>query len=258
MILLALAHIKAANALDEYVPPPLFGNSQMEEPGTRPSNAIKPPPIKTQAPPKRQIKIERTPKAIEAKPQKKPGPPVINTTEKSKPKAPTTNQGMVKGPKTMPAVRKKSVEAEVTYSPNTIQPKNLIQRHKEQNAKAVIKKVEETKKTVAPVITDQTEWSFRFSDNQITLDEAQKQAILRELVPVLDLNAQIRILIFSEALAQNDANINAHRRLALNRALDVRQFLTNQAISSGRIDVRALKAAAGSATPNIVQIKIME
>jgi outer membrane protein OmpA-like peptidoglycan-associated protein len=79
--------------------------------------------------------------------------------------------------------------------------------------------------------------------------ELVSENIVNEVVPILDklaallaANGNVRITL--TAYADNGANMSPRdaRRLALARALVVRDYLTSKGISSGRIDVRALGA----------------
>ncbi|MCI5060457.1 MAG: OmpA family protein [Alphaproteobacteria bacterium] len=230
-------------------------------------------PVEPQEIQKTQKKAD--PKDISVKPEPKPSPPIpkkeikpgaepIELLEKKEEKpAPKSSSGVIKGPKSMPATKKQSVEAQPTFEdvkePQATQkpdkapiadmllraqPKEEIKPENKKSptdeAKALIRQME-VKESPPPtkIMQDGTQKIILpFTDRQATLDDNGRAIIDQMILPKLDENIDNTILIQSYA-SKLEGVMNSDRRLALSRAMAVREYLIEQTIQPHRITVRA-------------------
>lgn len=160
--------------------------------------------------------------------------------------APEPSQGVVKGPKTMPSVKKQSVDAEVTFEP-LAPPVNMLERVQEESVKE-----EEAAEPVLiaksnlplPEFQKQPDGNRKlvllYTQDQSALANEQLRVLQELIVPQLEENANSRLLIEAYASPRESESISADRRLALSRALAIREYAMGRQIASNRIDVRSL------------------
>ena len=162
--------------------------------------------------------------------------------------APEPSQGVVKGPKTMPSVKKQSVDTEVTFEALE-PPVNMIERVQEESAKE--------EKKVEPVLVAKSNLPLPefqkladgnrklvllYNEDQSDLENRQLQVLQELIIPQLEENTNSRLLIEAYASPRQSDSISADRRLALSRALAIREYAMGRQIASNRIDVRSLGA----------------
>ena len=276
-----------AQTLETYEPPALFDTKRLPKPEqihkkpklpvisreTNIKNDSKRPEIKIKRTESKQIippsQETASPALVDTapmvKPKKKPKAPITAPltsttsikTEVTKPK----EQGVVKGPKTMPAVKKQGVAAEVTFeTPEDIKP--LIQTI--EPAQTDIKETAKPLKAVevSDVDKNKTEWIIEYNGSTVELSTEDKAIILEQIVPLLDIYPDRSLDVISMAKKNSSKGLNADRRLALSRALEVRGFLLDQTIAPNRINVRALGKNNGQPDQSVptntdyVQLKI--
>jgi outer membrane protein OmpA-like peptidoglycan-associated protein len=80
--------------------------------------------------------------------------------------------------------------------------------------------------------------------------------VLDRLAKVLSNHSNVRVTLTAYAAADGTTTPRDARRLSLNRALAVRDYLTTKGVSSGRIDVRALGANVPSGDMDRVDVKV--
>jgi outer membrane protein OmpA-like peptidoglycan-associated protein len=80
---------------------------------------------------------------------------------------------------------------------------------------------------------------FKFDKEQYELNEAQKADILANLIPLVKADATTRYIIKSYA-SKIDAKANSARRVSLQRATKLREFLIQNGIDVTRFNVQSL------------------
>ncbi len=162
-----------------------------------------------------------------------------------------TSEGVVKGPKTMPSNKKQSVDAEVTFKPKEESSSAMLDRVQiidEAPKESLISQEElsKIKKNIPlPSVIKQADGSQKLAllylTTQSDVKEAQINALEQLIIPALTKNSSARLIVEAYASSQDDS-LNSARRLALSRALAIREYLLSQKIDSSRIDVRSLGA----------------
>lgn len=190
-----------------------------------------------------------------------PPPPSIKAdVKKDKPKVviekidppKVTSEGVVKGPKTMPSNKKQAVDSLVTFDNKAVSPSILMERVQEdvkQSAPENIKTDEEIarikEKIPLPSFVKQDDGGKKvpmlYLEKQSELKDAQINILEQMIVPELEEHTGKRLIIQAYANSPDDS-LNSDRRLALDRALAVRDYVLKQNIDSNRMDVRALGA----------------
>lgn len=244
-----------SNSVGDYVPPPLFGGSSTVEKETKnhlPSEVIQLRKNENDAPTPQEAKNLKKLKALRAAklknsdipiPKKKPSR--VAAVEKeikrvaSSPKS--LSQGIVTGPKTMPAVKKKSVEAEVLEGVvNTPVQTDMLARVQKKEVPVetlpVKEKVEE-KKNAASLLTDRL--VLVFQAGEATLSDNKMAMLLEQVVPAVNEGNGHRLNITAYA-SPNTTTLNADKRLALSRGLAVRGYLMQNGVNPSQINVRSL------------------
>lgn len=96
-----------------------------------------------------------------------------------------------------------------------------------------------------------------FKDGEVTLPKNMEGQIRSNILPDLTKNktAKIQILSFATSPDKNEDNA---RRIALSRALEVRDFLKTSKIDISRVDVKALVSDGNSVPPNKIDIVILK
>ncbi len=198
--------------------------------------------------------------------------------------------GNIKGSKSMPSVKKQAVESEVLFEGDDEKP-HLMERLKNQITKPkkseqveeaeVIDAIEqEEEKNQAeiidlslPTISDKaaddalSEFEtladgrkkivLTYDDKQMDLSQAHKDVINQVILPALDANGEALLKIQAFAAPQ-DGSLSADRRIALSRALAIREYLVEQEIISPRIDVRSMGAQTDITPLDRVELYLIE
>lgn len=154
------------------------------------------------------------------------------------------SKGIVKGPKTMPSNKKKAVDSEVLFEPKNLTPVTLIDKAQ--------KKAEEEIAPPAPIenqnfnlpsfktLSDgKRKLNLVFPETQDGLKGEQLYTIDKLIIPHLKDNEKSRLQLISYA-SQQENSISGDRRIALSRAMAVRNHIVKKGISPSRIDVRSL------------------
>jgi outer membrane protein OmpA-like peptidoglycan-associated protein len=100
--------------------------------------------------------------------------------------------------------------------------------------------------------------SLIFSSGETNLSDALKMKIQKSILPRImnrDSGARIQILSFATS---TDGSESSSRRIALSRALTVRDYLLERKIDPSRIDVRALAGQKGDKTSDRVDIVLLK
>ena len=163
--------------------------------------------------------------------------------------APKPSEGVVKGPKTMPSVKKQSVDAEITFEALEPPPVNMIDRVQEESVEK-IEQAEPVKivKSDMPLPEFQKQADgnnklvLKYKEDQSDLENEQLRILQELIIPQMEANTDSRLLIEAYASPRQEDNVSADRRLALSRALAIREYAMGQKIASNRIDVRSLGA----------------
>lgn len=270
IILLSITSANA-QALDDYVPPALFDT----QPDVMPekkfkrdklpmlSKEVKPSSIKIEKTQSQQIEGEKDEqpqaKTLVVIPKTKPKPPV--NTPKAKASLAKPSNGVVKGPKTMPANKKQGVESEVIFESNQkptpmVNPAPVI----EQEPSTDPSKTKSAKKQEKPVLPKNLSKTFNlaFKGNDDVLTRKHIKTLTKEIMPQLNVSDKSRIVVQSYAPLMSDNGLAAGRRIALSRALNLRQYIIEQEISPSRIDIRSLSADQKPENANTMQIEIIE
>lgn len=186
-----------------------------------------------------------------------PPPPPFKDIEKIElvPPPKVTSEGVVKGPKTMPAAKKQSVEAEVTFDKveEPVVDGAILERIQQEETKEDPRKQEEIQaklddikqKIPLPGLVKQSDGSQKvtmlYTEKQAEVKDTQINTLEHLVVPALNKNEDSRLIIEAYASSQDDG-LNSDRRLALSRALSIRDYIMSKNIVSNRIDVRSLGA----------------
>lgn len=196
----------------------------------------------------------------------KPGIEPIDLIKKSKPAAQT--EGIVKGPKTMPSNKKQNVESEVLFEPKNLKQIDLIDRVQKKDDKENVQNPEQDK-IIEPknpnfdlpkfsVLADgQRKLNIIFAENQKDLADEQIYTLQKLILPLLKENKATRLRLESYASPQGQ-NLNGDRRLALSRAMAIRDLVLNSKIDAHRLDVRSLGAQTDVQPMDRVEIYIVE
>ncbi len=129
---------------------------------------------------------------------------------------------------------------------------------KEQLAETTVKTVKPgTEKIEPPPKTATSSKTLVFASNEINLSDKMKAQIKTNILPDLKKDTKARIQILSFATAP-DKTENSARRVALSRALVIRDTLKDLKIDTARIDVRALPSQGNSVPPDKVDIVLLK
>ena len=159
-------------------------------------------------------------------------------------------EGVVRGPKTMPSNKKQSVDAVVTYDNKTSKPSIMMERvqkqvvAKEKEALETSENIKKIKSRIPlPDLVEQEDGSQKISmlylEKQSGIKDAQINILEQVIIPELKSNEDVRLIIQAYANSPDDS-LNSDRRLALDRALEVREYILSKEIPSNRMDVRSL------------------
>lgn len=213
-------------------------------------------------------KIEKTPV--------KPGPePIDLLRKKDVPPPPpfkeeiivppkVTSEGIVKGPKIMPSNKKQSVDTMETFKNKGTDPSEMMKRVQEEKTISKPKKIKTDKeieiikdKIPLPELNIQKDGSRKISmlylEEQADIKDAQINILEQVIIPELKQNNEVRLIIQAYASSPDDS-LNSDRRLALTRALAVRDYILSQEIASNRMDVRALGSQTNVQPINRVEL----
>jgi outer membrane protein OmpA-like peptidoglycan-associated protein len=163
-----------------------------------------------------------------------------------------TSKGVVTGPKTMPAAPTTAVESETVAAPTETQTapapeKTLMERHAEQAQGAEAARQSQTAvpdgfvplAKAIPLSATSSQLSLSFTPGTTALDDAQRLTLVSQLINIMNNNAAARAQIQAFATPV-DGTQTGSRRIALSRALAVRDALIAHGLEARRIDVRAL------------------
>lgn len=271
-----------------YVPPPLFGAPREPPPRSK---------IKTDKMPAISKKVEdvgndvsdgelliaprfikqvpegekkpNTPKKIEPKPKKIVTPPKAPTPTPI-PSSKEQSNGIVKGPKTMPAVKKQGVDAESTFVGEGkneplmpfVKPAPVLNKTKElKNVPSIPPHPKETLEPKSEAETEKQVQSRKeirlgFAAEQSTINREHKDSV-QQIVAYM--NKHNKTLVTIEAYASpQPKTMNGDRRLALSRAMSVREFIVANDIDPSRISVRSLGSKSNINPLDRVEIKITD
>lgn len=209
-------------------------------------------------------------------------PPAVTpaVTPKNKPAtvtSATAGNYRPKAPKTMPAVPSVAVEkaalpelpptkdSKTTVSQPTIGERMMdaalekriesdTDKIKETLNKTPVKKMTEAQPKTKP---QGQNGSLVFSAGADTLSNDLKAQIRKSTLPQITKEKTSRIQVLSFA-ASPDGSEGSARRVALARALAVRDYLLEQGIAPSRIDVRALASQKGEPAPDRVDIVLLK
>ncbi len=237
--------------------PPIAEPAKAEviKPAEEPKPAPAPVPKKAKA---EKIPVKPGPEPIDLLSKEEiPPPPPFKDIEKIElvPPPKASSEGVVKGPKTMPAAKKQSVEAEVTFDkveePATdgailerIQQEEIKEDpQKQEEAQAKLENIKQ--KIPLPSLVKQSDGSQKvtmlYTEKQAEVKDTQINTLEQIVIPAMGKNEDSRLIIEAYASSQDDS-LNADRRLALSRALSIRDYIMSKNIASNRIDVRSLGA----------------
>jgi outer membrane protein OmpA-like peptidoglycan-associated protein len=199
-------------------------------------------------------------------------------------KKPQSSTGNIKGAKTMPSVKKQDVESEILFEPQEDKP-NLMER-----LKSKIVKPEEENQVEEEIILEEIDNKeiidlslpsepsasdksslpdvetledgrrkivMAYDDLQMDMSQAHKDVLDQLVLPALDANGETLLKIQAFASPQS-GSLSADRRIALSRALAIREYLVEQEIISPRIDVRSLGAQTDILPLDRVELYIVE
>ncbi len=167
-------------------------------------------------------------------------------------------QGVVKGPKTMPSYKKKSVEAEQTFIPQT-SSENMLDRVQKDNAVVPSPPLKEkitAQSQPSTISQNQNKFTFLYKTGQIKLSETEFLATLKPLAQLLEQNNKI-IEIKSYASLVN-GKINSDRRTALDRGLFIRDYLISKNIEPFRINLRSFGEQSEKSQKDWVEINLVD
>jgi len=238
---------------------------QVKEPLTTVKIISTPAPAKSiepidliKEPEKEQLKPVIAPEVVE-----KPKEVVPQTVEIIEPPK-IDKEGVVKGPKSMPAVGKKDVQAESTYQ-EVEKPKSTftnmfdrLKRDKQEKAEKLVEEKERQDERSAKLVdltikTNEVNdtavknknanvlaenYILVFAAGEAELNEKHQSQLLTNIIPILDSDIALTLNINAYATALDGVSFS-DRRIALNRALAIRDYLLEQKIEAARINMRS-------------------
>lgn len=195
----------------------------------------KSPDIETSAP------EHKTSQALPPLPAKKPAVPKYISKK-------VKREGVVRGPKTMPAVPAKDYHSETLFENEDGQIEGaILKRHTD-----IQEKQEAPPKQEKAIVTPSSMDIFALADGKAkratllypkgsadTVDGQSWNAVGPKSVQILKENPNWRIQIMSYATPYDDGQ-SSDRRMALNRALNIREHLLASGVEPQVIDIRAL------------------
>lgn len=173
-------------------------------------------------------------------------------------KSPTLNQGVVKGPKTMPSVKKKRVDSEIIDTNNvTNNETNMLARVQKEAEKRASSDNNLTKKPPSPVNASllKDRLVLVFDEKQSSLSDKKQEILNNQVIPAIIGNKRINVTAFA---SPQEGVLNADKRLALSRALAVREFLINGDVSPSQINVRSLGSQTTKQPYDRVELELIE
>lgn len=94
--------------------------------------------------------------------------------------------------------------------------------------------------------------SFRRGDDQLDRDAVK---IVEKLANIMLIHGNARITLVAYSDTNGDITPREARKLSLNRALAIRDFLATKGVSSSRVDVRPMGANVPSGDMDRVDVK---
>ncbi|MDD2325218.1 MAG: OmpA family protein [Alphaproteobacteria bacterium] len=107
----------------------------------------------------------------------------------------------------------------------------------------------------ARLVLDPELTTISFAGGSDQLDKESVE-IVEKLTKVLIANGQARITLTAYADTSGERSPRDARRLSLNRALTIRDFMTSKGLSSGRVDIRPMGANVPSGDMDRVDVKV--
>lgn len=95
--------------------------------------------------------------------------------------------------------------------------------------------------------------SFSSGSDQLDKDAVE---IVEKLTAIMVSNGHARITLVAYAGTDGKVSPRDARRISLNRALAIRDFMTSKGVSSGRVDVRPMGANVPSGDMDRVDVKV--
>lgn len=192
------------------------------------------------------------PAAPSTEPESKAEPAKPATDITFQPAQKVTSKGVVTGPKTMPAAPTTTVESETIFEPTQApsgQP-TLLEQHSQRQNPAPAAPAEAPPPqtppdsftpiaTLTPLEAGKSRLSLGFAPGITALSEPQNLTLIDQILPALRANPTSRVQIQAFATPA-DTSQSSDRRIALSRALAIRDALLEDGVESRRIDVRAI------------------
>jgi len=264
------AYAQSAPQVEGYKPPPMFGMPREEEKAYKPKQALPSlaplpesdlsstfkAPLPGRKPVDLTINLLETPT-----PPKRPNDISMERVKTVRTKPPKS-RGVVKGPKTMPAAPSEAVDIETTYADEN-KKGAVLERHlnqqedQNQDNKKANPPTSQRKRQLAELQNGNQRLTLPFKSAQTELTTVQNVSLDYNVIGFISENPDWRIQIQSFATPQ-DTGISSDRRIALSRALAIRDYLLENKIEPEQIDIRALGAETDVTPVDRVDILLLK
>jgi len=210
---------------------------------------LAPEPIKTKA--YRPQTKQTMPAVPPIKVEKNELPPLSNSSMLPKLPSPVASEEDITAPSIGLRMMDAALERQIESDDIKIKEKLL-----DTNIKTMTSKQKE-KVLLKPVLSKLASNTLIFSETESALSHDLENRIRQFILPDLSSNVQSRIQILSFATSPDKSESNA-KRLALTRALAVRDFLKSSNIDVSRIDVRALISPPKTTPANKIDVILLK
>ena len=173
------------------------------------------------------------------------------------------SKGIVRGAKTMPSNKKQKVDVEVLFEPKNPTTVTLIDKAQSRpsDEKTDVPELPSINKSFPlPKLKTLNDGSRKlnliFQETQDNLKDEQAYALDKLIIPQLKENTKTRLQLVSYASPQENS-LSGDRRIALSRAMAIRNYITKKGISPSRIDVRSLGAQTDTQPMDRVEITLI-